>query len=110
METWNKRLKDAFDESGLKAIQLAATVKVSSATVSDWMSGEIKKIEGDRMLKVCDALNILPKWLMFGEGNKRADQKINAVTTAMQKMPEYKKDVVVATSNSLAESEKSGAA
>lgn len=69
MKTWHDRLRYAREQTGLRPIDLAKEVGVSSATVSDWESGEIKKLEGENLLKVCDLLNISPKWLLFEKGD-----------------------------------------
>lgn len=69
MKTWHERLKFAREQVGLRPIDLAKEVGVSSATASDWESGETKKIEGENLLKVCDLLNISPNWLLFGKGD-----------------------------------------
>lgn len=69
MKTWHMRLKSAREEAGLRPTDIAKEVGVSNATVSDWESGEIKKLEGENLLKVCNFLNISPNWLIFGKGD-----------------------------------------
>lgn len=68
METWNKRLAIARTAAMKSKTDVARAVGVSNATVSDWESGEIKKIEAENLLKVCDFLNVSPSWLQFGRG------------------------------------------
>ena len=68
MKTWHDRLKFAREQAGIKADALADKVGVTSASVSDWESGETKKIEGENLIKVCDFLKINPHWLLFGKG------------------------------------------
>jgi transcriptional regulator with XRE-family HTH domain len=68
MKTWNERLKFARTGAQLRQKDIADEVGVSSATVSDWESGEIKNLEGENLLKVCDMLNISPHWLLLGKG------------------------------------------
>lgn len=69
MKTWHERLKFAREQTGLRPTDLAKEVGVSNATVSDWESGEIKKLEGENLLKVCECLNISPNWLIFNKGD-----------------------------------------
>jgi transcriptional regulator with XRE-family HTH domain len=110
MNTWNKRITIAREAAGFSKTKLALEVGVSNATVSDWESGVIKKLEGENLLKICEKLQISPRWLQFGEGEmseKYKDHKIQAVLTAMQNLPEYKKDILVQTSTALAEQSKS---
>jgi transcriptional regulator with XRE-family HTH domain len=68
MKTWNERLKFSREARGYNKIELARGVGVSSPTVTDWESGEIKKLEGVNLLKVCDFLKISPRWLLLDEG------------------------------------------
>jgi transcriptional regulator with XRE-family HTH domain len=108
MNNWNKRITLAREAAGISKTKLALQVGVSNATVSDWESGVIKKLEGENLLKICDQLNISPRWLQFGEGEMKGccdDKKIIAVLQAMQSLPEYKKDILVQTSSALAESD-----
>ncbi|MFA6904371.1 MAG: helix-turn-helix domain-containing protein [Gallionellaceae bacterium] len=70
MKTWNERLKAARAEFGCTQTELAREVGVSNATVSDWESGEIKKLEGENLLKICEFLHISPTWLQFGRGER----------------------------------------
>ena len=69
MNTWHGRLKFARENAGIRPTDLAKEVGVSNATISDWESGEIKKLEGENLLKVCDVLNISPNWLIFEKGD-----------------------------------------
>jgi len=68
MKTWNERLRLARNTAGIKAIDLARKVGVSSASVSDWESGVVKSLEASNLLKICEALKISPIWLQFGKG------------------------------------------
>ena len=68
MKTWHDRLKFAREQAELRPTDVAKGVGVSNATVSDWESGEIKKLEGENLIKVCEFLNISPSWLLFNKG------------------------------------------
>lgn len=112
MTTWNARLTEARTAAKLSKSEFARQVNVSNPTVSDWESGEIKKLEADNLLKICEVLKIPPRWLQYGEGQMiqsyaGGDPKIEAVTRAMELLPEYKKDILVQTSTALAEYSKS---
>lgn len=56
----------------MKQTEAAKDVGVSSASFSDWESGETKKIEGDNLVNVCELLDISPKWLLFGKGEMKS--------------------------------------
>jgi len=71
MKTWNDRLKSIFEENkALRQSDMARAIGVSAATVSDWINGHIKTIEGENLLNVCEYLKISPAWLQFGKGDK----------------------------------------
>jgi transcriptional regulator with XRE-family HTH domain len=106
METWNKRITIARKASGLSKTDFAKRVGVSNPTVTDWENGEIKKLEAENLLNICEVLSVSPRWLQFGEGSMAAnyiDHKIQIVQRAMENLPEYKKDILVQTSTALAE-------
>lgn len=69
MKTWHERLRHALEQRNMRPKDLSDKVKVKPASVSDWLSGETKKIEGENLIRVCDALNINAKWLIFGIGD-----------------------------------------
>jgi SOS-response transcriptional repressor LexA len=66
METWHERLTRARNAKGIKKTALAKAVGVSQPTITDWESGEIKKIQGENLLAVCRALDVTPDWLTTG--------------------------------------------
>ena len=68
MENWNERLTKARLARGLNKSELARGVGVSNPTVTDWESGEIKKLEAENLLKICELLCISTRWLMLGRG------------------------------------------
>lgn len=64
--TWNVRLKYARTQREISKSDLAKKVGVSAPTMTDWESGEIKKIDGENLLKLSDALAVSPRWLLWG--------------------------------------------
>lgn len=68
MNTWNARLAVAMKARGCNATTLAREIRVSNATVSDWMSSEIKKISFENGMAVCRYLEISQDWLLSGSG------------------------------------------
>lgn len=50
--------------------------------MTEWENGEIKKIDGENLLKVCDVLDITPYWLLCGgelPAPERPAPKIEAI-------------------------------
>ncbi|NIF51432.1 helix-turn-helix transcriptional regulator [Burkholderia sp. Ax-1724] len=69
METWNKRLAQALEESDYTANRLAGIIGVSAPTVSAWIgSGKIapaQDITANNLWRVCDLLNVRPEWVLY---------------------------------------------
>jgi len=71
MSTLAERVAEALADAGIKPIELARMAGVGRATVSLWMSGHTKKLEGPNLTKASRALGVDPHWLATGEGRKR---------------------------------------
>lgn len=80
---WNKRLKAARERRGMTKSDFAKAVGVSAPTVTDWESGEIKKIDGENLLRACRVLATDPSWIMFGEENEEALKEANLLAAAI---------------------------
>ena len=78
MEDWKRRLKSAREAAGLNKTKFAIAVGVSNPTVTDWEKsthdGGIIEITGPRLTKICEVLNISPRWLLYGEAGTPAPQ------------------------------------
>jgi transcriptional regulator with XRE-family HTH domain len=64
----NERLKLAMRDPKVTGTALSKACKVSTATVSEWLSGEIKEIKSTNLLAAAKFLNISPEWLASGVG------------------------------------------
>lgn len=81
MKTLAERLKYAMEVLPLKKIkgvELARAVGVKPPSVSDWLSGKSKTMEGENLLRAAKHLNVNPVWLATGSGEVIADQKNNS--------------------------------
>lgn len=65
---WNKRITIARTRLGINKSEFSRRVGVSTATTTDWESGEIKMIDGRNLVKVASVLKVTPEWLMTGFG------------------------------------------
>lgn len=83
--------------------QLAIDCNMSQTTLNRFMKGETDSLDFVHLLTVAHYFGLTVSQLI-GETSFDEDQKVRAVTLAMQQMPEYKKDVLVATSAALNES------
>lgn len=79
MKTWHERLREAFEEmlqyKKMTKKALADLLGVKPSSVSDWFTATTKEISGENLLRLCDALEIEPHWLMFGKPQKKPEQK-----------------------------------
>ncbi|MYZ44189.1 helix-turn-helix domain-containing protein [Schauerella aestuarii] len=71
MNALSDRIRHILDVSGLNATELAKAAGVTRATVSMWMSEEIKSIKLDYALKIGEATGFDPLWIVLGKGEPR---------------------------------------
>lgn len=71
METWNKRLARACEESGKSNNWLATQIGVSAPTFSAWVGAATIKpaetIGAHRLFAICRLLGVRPEWVLFAE-------------------------------------------
>ncbi len=80
MKTLAERLKYAMETlppKKIKGVELARVVGVKPPSVSDWLSGKSKTMEGENLLKTAKYLNINPVWLATGKGEISSDITTN---------------------------------
>lgn len=71
MNTLAERLKYAMEvlpPKRIKGVELARAVGVKPPSVSDWLSGKSKTMEGENLLKASKFLGVNPSWLASGNG------------------------------------------
>lgn len=83
--------------------QLAIECNMSQSTLHRFMKGETEQLEFHHLQALAHYFSLTVSQLI-GETSFEPDPKIRVVALAMQQMPEYKKDVLVAASSSLTES------
>lgn len=91
----NERLKLAMSDPKVTSISLSKACKVSTATVSDWLSGEIKEIKSKNLLLVAKFLNVSPEWLITGVGQMRKTYTFEATAnhTAQEPAAKYETQI-----------------
>lgn len=85
--------------------QLAVECGMSQSTLHRFMKGETDSLEFRHLQAIAKRFQITVSQLI-GETPVEADPKIRTVVRAMEAMPEYKKDVLVAASESLLQGNK----
>ncbi|TPS33602.1 LexA family transcriptional regulator, partial [Acinetobacter baumannii] len=59
----------------IKGVELARAVGVKPPSVSDWLSGKSKTMEGENLLRASKFLNVNPSWLASGTGEIQSSTK-----------------------------------
>ena len=76
LKTLAERLKYAMEilpPKKIKGVELARAVGVKPPSVSDWLSGKSKTMEGENLLKASKFLGVNPNWLAVGNGPCQKD-------------------------------------
>ncbi|MBE9400439.1 LexA family transcriptional repressor [Acinetobacter albensis] len=72
MKTLSERLKHAMEvlpPKKIKGVELARAVGVKPPSVSDWLSGKSKTMEGPNLVRAAQFLKVNSKWLATGVGS-----------------------------------------
>lgn len=71
ISTLSERLREAMKGPPVvNGLQLAKACGVKPASVSGWLSGKSKSMEGSNLLAAARLLNVDPDWLATGVGRK----------------------------------------
>ncbi len=98
MNNLEDRVNEAFRESGVSVVEVAAACGISVQAVYKWLSGKSAKIDAVHLFVLERLTHYDAQWLCTGKGHKWKDPKAVAVYEAMRSMPEYKKDALVQAS------------
>jgi transcriptional regulator with XRE-family HTH domain len=104
---WNlirQKLTNLIEGKGLTHNGLAELSGVPQPTISRFMNESTEYMTLDNLAALGKALGVSVGQLI-GEEELAIDEKVRRVITAMQTLPEYKKDVVVSTTDALTKSE-----
>lgn len=72
MNTLASRIVDARKQLDISKAELARRVGVTRATVTMWESGQIESLRDDNLLQLAELLNLNPRWLNSGKGERQA--------------------------------------
>ncbi|MGQ1367096.1 LexA family transcriptional regulator [Acinetobacter baumannii] len=78
MNTLAERLRYAMEvlpPKKIKGVELARAVGVKPPSVSDWLSGKSKTMEGENLLRASKFLNVNPSWLASGTGEIQSSKR-----------------------------------
>ncbi|TCB71602.1 helix-turn-helix domain-containing protein [Acinetobacter sp. ANC 4216] len=90
MKTLAERLRYAMEvlpPKKVKGVELARAVGVKPPSVSDWLSGKSKTMEGENLLRASKFLGVNPSWLATGAGKHNLDLTSNVIPVAPKMAP-----------------------
>ena len=89
MNTLAERLKKALQQpAGKTQAGLARACGIKPPSVSDWMNGNTKSVEGSNLIKASEYLGVRSKWLATGLG-PMSDQEPSSAIIAQQESAIY---------------------
>lgn len=102
MDTLGKRLRESLRIKNIKQIQLAKSIGITPASLSQFCSDIVKpSLRTSR--DICNALNINEQWLLTGEGpiNKETPQTITDALAQEYGLQPYAAKIVNAVAQSV---------
>ena len=91
MKTLSERLKHAMEvlpPKKIKGVELARAVGVKPPSVSDWLSGKSKTMEGPNLVRAAQFLKVNSKWLATGSGKPTDEEaKSDFSNVSLNDMP-----------------------
>lgn len=94
-------IKALMEVKGLSQRRLAEAAQIDQSSLSKYLSEKTEQITVQTLQAIANTLEVSTSTLL-GETDALGDPKIAAVVHAMERMPEYRKDAVVAASSALA--------
>ena len=88
-------LRRIMDEQGLKQVDIVHGLKVSTATVSQWVNGTIYPRIG-MMQRLADFLNVSVSDLTSDQSNPPSDPRIAEVTELLKQVKDEDKALILA--------------
>ena len=67
-----ERFRWAHQHSGKRLTDLAEVVGCTQPALSQWMSGDTKSYDAERVVRYAEATGVRVEWLLFGDGDPLA--------------------------------------
>ncbi len=83
--TLAERIRTRRIELGLSVDDLADAAGVSSVAVRKWESGGTSNLKHEHLFTVAEMLNVQPRWLALGDGQKEAYSGRDAYSVALSR-------------------------
>ena len=72
MKTLSERLRQAMNESsGITQVEIARYCGISPASITKWVDGRTKRLDGSNLIRAAQLLGVTPLWLAEGRGPMR---------------------------------------
>ena len=65
------RVKEAMDDAGISAADLARATKSTNAAVTFWLNGQTKTLKGEKAAMIETATGYNAQWIISGKGEKK---------------------------------------
>ena len=72
------RIREAMESAGLKPLQFANAVGVSSGAVTHWLNGATQSLKADTANRIQQVTGYNANWIITGMGEKRASPQAAA--------------------------------
>lgn len=82
MKTLGERLREAMREPEVTVTELARACGITPPSVSNWLSGKTKQLEGTNLYRAALKLNVSQLWLAEGRGPMRPKEGEARTATA----------------------------
>lgn len=99
-----RNLERAIAERDVSHNDIARSSGVPQATISRFLAGENEAMHLDTLWAICKALDLTVAEVI-GERPIEIDARARRILRAMEHLPDYKKDIVVSTAETLAKSD-----
>ena len=85
--TFGSRVAQALAERGLQKVDLARHCGMSPSAVTQWISGETKAYDAERVAKAAEFLRIRYEWLLLGEEPMAVSDAHDAAGALFETLP-----------------------
>lgn len=78
MNALHDRIKEAREGIRLKKSDFASLVGVAVPTATEWESGKVRSLSGEKLLAIVRVTGVNPEWLLFGNEPKYPPTVVHA--------------------------------
>ena len=104
--TIGERLRWVMERRQVKQVHLAEQIGITQAAISNLVTDSSRKPSAPTLLKICDALECSPHWLITGEGEPHSYQAVTGIQqvellSLFKRLSEQQKTALLATARAM---------